>query len=149
MASFCRKPHIRKNIGSRDLGPKRPKNGYFRRLISRERKELSKICFDFRNPQSFFYEKCHRQISVSPPLHPENWGRNRYRKTSQNRFFNFLELCWSDFVHIAGSIRGPLGLTLAKISCRLPFRFWICVHFCKTDPKTVQKLDFSTPFRIF
>ena len=68
MGSFCRKPHIRKKFGSRDLGPNRPKNGYFQRLISRERKKLSKIWFDFRNPQSFLYKKCHCQIfRISTP----------------------------------------------------------------------------------
>ena len=53
---------------SRFTGPKRPKNGYFLWLISRERKELSKICVDFRNPQAFFYEKRLWQIfRISTP----------------------------------------------------------------------------------
>ena len=84
-------------------------------------------------------------IGRFPYLHPftqKIGSENRYRKKSQNRFFNFLELCRSDFLHIAESVRGPLGLTLVKISCRLHFRFWIYGHFCKTGPKTVQKLDF-------
>ena len=68
MGSFCRKPHVRKKFGFWDLGPNRPKNGYFQRLISRERKELSKIWFDFRNPQSFLYKKCYSQIfRISTP----------------------------------------------------------------------------------
>ena len=95
-----------------------------------------------------------RKMSLAdfPYLHPftlKIGAENRYRKRSQNRFFNFLELCRSDFLHIAQSVRGPLGLTLVKISCRLHFRFLIYVHFCKTDLKKVQKLDFSTPFWIF
>ena len=90
MGSFCRKPHIRKKFGSRDLGPNRPKNGYFQRLISRERKELLKIWFDFRNPRFFLYKKYYYQIfRISTPS-PSKLSPNIGTDKSPNSGFSIL-----------------------------------------------------------
>ena len=88
MGSFCPKLHVRKKFGSQDLGPNRPKNGYFQRLISRERKKLSKIWFDFRNPRSFLYKKCHYQIfRISTPS-PSKLSPNIGTEKSPNSGFS-------------------------------------------------------------
>ena len=132
------------------FGPEKTKKWVFSQAYISGTKRTIKNLFWFSESSALSLRKM--SLADFPYLHPftlKIGAENRYRKKSQNRFFNFLELRWSDFLHIAQSVRGPLGLTLAKISCWLHFRFWIYAHFCKTDLKTVQKLDFSTPFCIF
>ena len=125
------------------------KMGIFAGLYLGNEKNYQKSVLIFRILSPFSTKNVPSRFPYLHPFTLKIGAENRYRKKSQNRFFNFLELHWSDFLHIAQSVRGPLGLTLAKIPCRLHFRFLIYVHFCKTDPKKVQKLDFSTPFWIF
>ena len=74
------------------MGPNRPKNGYFQRLISRERKKLSKIWFNFRNPQSFLYKKCHCQIfRISTPS-PSKLSPNIGTEKSPNSGFSIFSI---------------------------------------------------------
>ena len=88
MGSFCRKPHVLKKFGSGDLGPNWPKNGYFQRLISRERKELLKIWFNFQNPRSFPHKKCYDQIyRISTPS-PSKLSPNIGTEKSPNSGFS-------------------------------------------------------------
>ena len=60
-------------------------------LISRVRKEISKIWIDFWNPLPFLYKNLQVRFSVSRPLHPQNWVWTSEPKKSQFCFFDFFE----------------------------------------------------------
>ena len=111
MGSFCRKPHVLKKFGSGDLGPNWPKNGYFQRLISREREELLKIWFDFRNPRSFLYKKFHYQIfRISTPS-PSKLSPNIGTEKSPNSGFSiFLSLGRPIFFILHSKLEDHKGL---------------------------------------
>ena len=66
------------------------KIGYFERLISQERKELSKIWFDFQNPRSFPHKKRYNQIfRISTPS-PSKLSPNVGTEKSPNSGFSIL-----------------------------------------------------------
>ena len=104
------------------FGPEKTENWVFSKAYISGTKRAIKNLFWFSESSALSLRKM--LLVDFPYLHPftlKIGAENRYRKKSQNRFFNFLELRWSDFLHIAQSVRGSLGLTLVKISCRLPF----------------------------
>ena len=87
------------------------KIGYVWRLISRERKELSKIWFDFRNPRSFLYRKRHHQIFRILTPSPSKLSPNIGTEKSPNSGFSiFLSLGGRIFFILHSQLEDHKGL---------------------------------------
>ena len=95
-------------IRFRRYGPKRPKN----RVFSKAHISKTEIAIEnlIRFLESSVLSLQKMSLSDFPYLDPftlKIMSEHRNRKKSQFWFFDFLEFGWSDFLHIAQSVRGP------------------------------------------